>query len=179
MCATINQAPLSVGRAAERTYFYYRQQSVRERRSHSRRLRGAAHFDVCIRPKSGLRIQPRLPSVLVVKCPVVRLQSCLPEPSYLFNAGDKMCQRLIVTVRFQRSRSFMLNVLPGKVSALWARSSCVAQTGFRNISWRREYLGPPPFWLFLPPPQKRKKHILKISKISLMSLIEILTTSNR
>ena len=29
---------------------------------------------------------------------------------------------------------------------------------------RREYLAPPPFWLFLPPPQKRKKYILKISK---------------
>ena len=164
-----------------RTHVFLLQTTISQRKTFSLKTSpwGAAHFDVCIRPKSGLRIQPRLPSVLVVKCPVARLQSCLPEPSYLFNAGDKMCQRLIVTVRFQRSRSFMLNVLPGKVSALWARSSCVAQTGFRNISWRREYLGPPPFWLFLPPPQKRKKHILKISKKSLMSLIEILTASNR
>jgi len=39
-----------------------------------------------------------------------------------------------------------------------------------KISYRFRKVAPPPFWLFLPPPQKRKKNILKISKKSLTGL---------
>ncbi len=42
-----------------------------------------------------------------------------------------------------------------------------------KISYRFRTVAPPPFWLFLPQPQKRKKYILKISKKNLVRLIVI------
>ena len=39
----------------------------------------------------SLLFSVRLPSVLVVKCPEVRFQSCLPEPSSSFPSETKLC----------------------------------------------------------------------------------------
>jgi len=62
----------------------------------------------------SLLFSVRLPSVLTVKCPEVRLQTCPPEPSSSFITPETNCsyRLLIVTVQFQSSRSFVLNVMP-------------------------------------------------------------------
>ena len=127
-----SRAPFPMAMRPNVTRVFLLQTTIRARHSRSSvsaRSRSARRLNQTeIRPKNSASIRRIRPMVavrqltvlctaafvLVVKCPEVRLQSCLPEPSSSFITPETNCsyRLLIVTVQFQSSRSFVLNVLP-------------------------------------------------------------------
>jgi hypothetical protein len=96
-----SSAPFPLARAAER------HKGISVYRPHQWSLYDSLLFSV------------RLPSVLVVKCPEVRLQSCLSEPSSAFPSETNYCTNGYSSRYNSRGRGpFVLNVLPESYLAL-------------------------------------------------------------